>query len=115
MQTGTWDNSKIDIVSDITSIPRPDQSYDAIMCTEVFEHIPDPKAALLEFNRLLKKGGYLLMTAPFSSLTHFAPYHFATGFNRYFYEHHLGNLGFEILDLQMNGNFLKWWRRNCEG
>jgi SAM-dependent methyltransferase len=107
LQTGTWDNSKIDIVSDITSIPRPDQSYDAIMCTEVFEHIPDPKAALLEFNRLLKKGGYLLMTAPFSSLTHFAPYHFATGFNRYFYEHHLGNLGFEILDLQMNGNFFE--------
>lgn len=108
LQTGTWDNTKLDIVSDITEIPRPDQSFDAVMCTEVFEHIPDPIAALREFDRLLKKDGYLLITAPFASLTHFAPYHFATGFNRYFYEHHLGLLGFEILDLQQNGNYFEY-------
>jgi hypothetical protein len=53
----------------------------------------------------LKKGGLLILTAPFCSLTHFAPYHFATGFNRYFYEHHLGRLGFEILELESNGNY----------
>ena len=108
LQTGEWDNSKLDIVSDITAIPRPDHSFDAIMCTEVFEHIPDPVSALKEFDRLLKKDGYLLITAPFASLTHFAPYHFATGFNKYFYEHHLGQLGFEILDLQMNGNYFEY-------
>jgi ubiquinone/menaquinone biosynthesis C-methylase UbiE len=108
LQTGTWDTSKLDIVSDITSIPREDASFDAIMCTEVFEHIPDPIAALREFSRLLKKGGYVLITAPFASLTHFAPYHFATGFNRYFYEHHLKALGFELLDLQMNGDYFEF-------
>lgn len=108
LQTGTWDNSKLDIVSDITAIPRPDTSFDAIMCTEVFEHIPDPISAMKEFSRLLKKDGYLLITAPFTSLTHFAPYHFASGFNRYFYEHHLASFGFEILDLQMNGNYFEF-------
>jgi ubiquinone/menaquinone biosynthesis C-methylase UbiE len=108
LQTGTWDNTKLDIVSDITEIPRPDQSFDAIMCTEVFEHIPDPVRALNEFDRLLKKGGYVLITAPFASLTHFAPYHFASGLSRYFYEHHLNKLGFEILDLQMNGNYFEY-------
>src|ERR1700730_6135442 len=35
LQTGIWDNSQIDIVSDITAIPRPNASFDAIMCTEV--------------------------------------------------------------------------------
>ena len=84
IQTGTWDNTRLDIVSDITSIPLPDQSVDAIMCTEVFEHIPNPVLAIKEFSRLVKPGGYLLITAPFASLTHFAPYHFASGFSRFF-------------------------------
>ncbi len=108
LQTGTWDNSKLDIVSDIVAIPLPDHSVDAIMCTEVFEHIPDPVAALREFTRLLKPGGYLLVTAPFASLTHFAPYHFASGLSRFFYEHHLKELGFQINDLQLNGNFFEY-------
>lgn len=108
MHTGTWDNSKLDIVSDITSIPRADASFDAIMCTEVFEHVPDAVSALRELNRLLKPGGFLLITAPFASITHFAPYHFATGFNRFFYEHHLKEMNYNIEDLQMNGNYFEY-------
>jgi ubiquinone/menaquinone biosynthesis C-methylase UbiE len=108
MQTGTWDNTKLDIVSDITTIPLSDQSVDAIMCTEVFEHIPNPVLAIKEFSRLLKPGGYLLITAPFASLTHFAPYHFASGFSRFFYEKHLPENGFAIEDLNLNGNFFEY-------
>jgi ubiquinone/menaquinone biosynthesis C-methylase UbiE len=108
LQTGTWDNTQLDIVSDITSIPRPDASFDAIMCTEVLEHVPDPVAAIKELNRLLRPGGYLLITAPFCSITHFAPYHFATGFNRFFYEHHLKHMGYNIIDLNGNGNYFEY-------
>jgi ubiquinone/menaquinone biosynthesis C-methylase UbiE len=108
LQTGTWDNSGLDIVSDIVDIPLSDGSVDAIMCTEVLEHIPNPVAALKEFTRLLKPNGYLLLTAPFVSLTHFAPYHFATGLSRFFYEHHLAELGFLINDLQLNGNYFEF-------
>lgn len=108
LQTGTWDNTRLDIVSDITSIPLDDRSVDAIMCTEVIEHIPDPVSAIREFGRLVKPGGYLLITAPFASLTHFAPYHFATGFNRFFYEKHLPDNGFKIEDLSMNGSFFEY-------
>jgi SAM-dependent methyltransferase len=108
LQTGTWDNSKLDIVCDITSIPRPNASFDAIMCTEVLEHVPDAVKALDELDRLLKPNGYLVITAPFTSLTHFAPYHFSTGFNKYFYEHHLKRLNYEILDLNVNGNYFEF-------
>src|SRR6187401_434021 len=108
LQTGTWDNSKLDIVSDILSIPLPDHSVDAIMCTEVLEHIPDPLGAIREFSRLVKPGGYLLITAPFASLTHFAPYHFASGLSRFFYEKHLPDNDFKITDLQLNGNFFEY-------
>jgi len=108
LQTGKWDNSKLDIVSDILSIPLPDHSVDAIMCTEVLEHIPDPLGAIKEFGRLMKPGGYLLITAPFTSLTHFAPYHFASGLSKFFYEKHLPDNNFEITDLQLNGNFFEY-------
>ena len=108
LQTGSWDNSKLDIVSDILSIPLPDHSMDVVMCTEVLEHIPDPAAAIKEFGRLVKPGGYLLITAPFASLTHFAPYHFASGLSRFFYEKYLPENGFEIMKLDFNGNFFEY-------
>jgi len=95
LQTGTWDQTKLDIISDITEIPEPDGSFDAIMCIEVFEHLPDPALAMKEFARLLKSGGQLIITAPFCSLTHFAPYHFGTGYNTYYYEHHLKKNGYD--------------------
>lgn len=105
LQTGTWDTSKIDIVSDIANIPEPDASFDAILCSEVFEHLPSPHLALAEFQRLLKPGGKLILTAPFASLVHFAPYHYATGFSRYWYEYHLPKCGFEIGELTPNGDW----------
>jgi len=105
LQTGSWDTSRIDIVSDIIDIPEPDASFDAILCTEVLEHVPEPVAVLKELARLLRAGGTLIVTAPFCSNTHFAPYHYATGFNRYFYEIHLPKLGFDIIEMVTNGNF----------
>ena len=105
LQTGVWDISKIDIVSDIVSIPMPDASYDGILCTEVIEHVPDPIGAIKEITRLLKPGGQLILSAPFTSLTHFAPYYFCTGFNKYFYEHHLVNNGLEIVEMSPNGDY----------
>jgi ubiquinone/menaquinone biosynthesis C-methylase UbiE len=109
IQTGEWDVSKTDIISDIIKIPQPDASFDTILCTEVFEHIPDPISALSEFHRLLKSGGEVIISAPFNSLTHFAPYHYCTGFNKYFYEHHLSKLGFTITEITANGDWSEYF------
>ena len=105
LQTGTWNTSQIDIVSDIVAIPLPDATFDAILCSEVFEHIPDPLKALDEFGRLLKPGGQLIITAPFASIVHFAPQFYATGFSRYWYEHHLPPRGFRVTSLTANGDW----------
>jgi len=105
LQTGMWDARQVDILCDITRIPEPDASFDVILCSEVFEHLPDPLKALDEFERLLKPGGTLIITAPFASLVHFAPYHFSTGFSRYWYETHLPARNFEIKELTANGDW----------
>lgn len=110
LQPGVWDTSRIDLVCDITAIPEPDESFDAILCSEVLEHIPEPPKALDEFARLLKPGGTLILTAPFASLVHMAPYHYVTGFSRYWYEYHLPRHGFHIEELVPNGD----WFAYCE-
>lgn len=105
LQTGKWDISRIDIVSDITMIPVETGSFDVVLCTEVLEHVPDPVSALNEMNRILKNNGLIIITAPFCSLTHFAPYHFCDGFNKYFYDYHLKRLGYNIIEMTPNGDY----------
>ena len=105
LQTKKWDNSKLDIVSDIISIPVRDKSFDNILCTEVLEHISRPDLAIKEFSRILKKEGKLIITAPFCSQTHFAPFHFCTGFNIYWYRKIFKKYGFEIMEYSTNGNY----------
>jgi SAM-dependent methyltransferase len=108
LHTGTWDTSRIDLVCDIVNIPEPDAAFDAILCSEVFEHLPNAILALDEFSRLLKPGGRLIITAPFASLVHFAPYHYATGFSRYWYEYHLSARHFAIQELASNGDWFSY-------
>jgi ubiquinone/menaquinone biosynthesis C-methylase UbiE len=108
LQMNEWEYGKLDIISDVTSIPRPDHSFDAVLCTEVIEHIINPLEAIKEFSRLLKPGGQLILTAPFCSMTHFAPYHFYSGYNRFFYQSVLPMHGFEIVEMQENGNYFEY-------
>ena len=105
LKSSKWDTSKVDIICDITNIPVPDESFDAIMCIEVLEHLPEPMLALDEFQRILKPGGKLILTAPFSSNLHMAPYHFYTGFTKFWYEYHLDKRNFNINEITFNGDW----------
>lgn len=109
LHTGPVDYSELDIVSDIIDIPLKDESVDAIMCIEVIEHVEDPLLVFKEFSRLLKKGGVLILTAPFNSLTHYSPYHYATGFSKFYYQKNLPKFNFEIVNIEPNGNYFEYF------
>ena len=66
-----------DIVAfDGRAIPFPESSFDAILCTEVLEHVEDPAGLVAEMLRVLRPGGVLLATVPFSARVHHVPYDF---------------------------------------
>merc|ERR1719217_1240005 len=65
-----------------------------IICEQVFEHIPQPEAAVREFARLLKPGGYLAVTMPYGPYLHNLPFHFNGGLTKGWFQHHLGEAGF---------------------
>jgi SAM-dependent methyltransferase len=55
----------------------PDGSVDMVICSEAFEHLPKPEAALAEFNRVLKPQGRIVIQSPNAlRLRNFNPFHF---------------------------------------
>jgi SAM-dependent methyltransferase len=48
----------------LDALPFTGAAFDAIVCTEVLEHVPADLAAVTELARVLKPGGTLLMSVP---------------------------------------------------
>ena len=62
-----------DMLYDGKRIPPPDESVDIVLCTQVLEHVPDPSQLMREMARVLRVGGNLIVTAPFSYRLHAEP------------------------------------------
>ncbi len=52
------------IIMDVQNMDFEKSKFDVVIITEVLEHIPDDKKAVLEILRVMKSGGYLLLTVP---------------------------------------------------
>ncbi len=77
-----FDGPEVDVVYDGKHLPFPDDSFDAILCTQVLEHAEDVEQVCDEMVRVLKPGGLLIVTVPFIYFEHSAPYDFRR-FSRY--------------------------------
>ena len=72
----SWNYANIDYVAPLHKLPIADASFDAILCTEVLEHLEWPRESVREFFRVLKPGGRLFLTVPMSHDEHQIPYDF---------------------------------------
>ena len=62
------------ILFDGGSWPEGTRNADVVLCTEVLEHVKEPRGFLKEAFSALKPGGRLLLTVPFAARWHFVPY-----------------------------------------
>jgi SAM-dependent methyltransferase len=55
-----------DVRADLAApLPFTDAAFDAVICTEVLEHVADATVLLEELARVLRPGGYAVVTVPF--------------------------------------------------
>lgn len=84
-------------------MPFPDSSFDHVMCSEVLEHVPDPVFFMAEVSRLLRAGGTLVLTVPWSARLHHLPHDYFR-FTRYALVALMNRSGFGVLRVRERGN-----------
>jgi SAM-dependent methyltransferase len=96
-------NEQIDVLYDGKHLPFPDNHFDSIFTTEVFEHIFNLPEILKELNRVLKPGGKILITCPFAICEHEVPNDFAR-YTSFAMKYMLEQNNFSVLHLDKTGN-----------
>lgn len=59
-----------------SDIPMENNSIDSFICTEVLEHVLDPRKLISEMERVLADNGFGLVSVPWSARYHYIPYDF---------------------------------------
>lgn len=103
-------DSGADIIGSIENIPLGDSSIDSVVSTQVLEHVKNPQKAVSEFYRVLKSGGYCLVTAPQLNELHEEPNDYFR-FTKYGLEEMFKNSGFKIVLIDQRGGF---WSANMQ-
>jgi SAM-dependent methyltransferase len=101
-----WDYSGLDIHGELEHIPLRNSSVEYILCMVVLEHTRNPRQVLLEFARVLKKGGTLVMVVPFLWEEHQAPHDYFR-FTRYGVRSIFESLPFRLDMLEPMGGFFR--------
>lgn len=103
LQDPSWTYGPLDYVGDILEIPE--EAFDAVICTEVLEHVPDPVAALRRLSRVTAPRGRIILTVPFMSLMHQAPFWFSSGLSPFWFEYWSPRVDCDLRELTINGDY----------
>lgn len=96
----------IDVFYDGKRIPYDTDAFGSIFTTEVFEHVINLPEVLGEIGRVIRPGGYLMITCPFVIGEHEAPADYAR-YTSFAMRQMLEQNGFEIVLQEKLGNSLE--------
>ncbi len=106
-------NKRIEVFGSALVLPIRSESIDTVLSLQVLEHVPEPLDMLKEIRRVLRPGGYLILTAPHIWNVHEQPHDYYR-YTQYGLEHLLGKAGFEIVEVRpMAGYFVTAAARFC--
>jgi len=94
----------VDVVGRAEDIPFKDETFDSVVCTQVFEHLTEPFKAAKEIYRVLKKKGHCLISAPQVNEIHGEPYDYFR-YTKFGLIEIFSKSGFEILECDQIGGF----------
>lgn len=91
-----------EVVGDGTCLPFRDACADAVLCTQVMEHVRDPFGLVRELARVLKPGGVLVLSGPMYWRLHEEPHDYWR-FTRHGFLELARREGLEVVDLKDQG------------
>lgn len=97
--------SKVDIFADAYNIPVENNEFDTILCTEVIEHLEEPSLCFKEMYRILKHGGYAIITCPFFWHLHEEPRDFYR-YTKYGLKYLVKKNKFEVISIESRGGLV---------
>lgn len=103
------------IQADAAALPLRAAAFDAALCGEVLEHVPDPRAVLAEIARVLRPGATLLATVPFLFPIHADPHDYGR-YTDTFWRQTLTAAGFAQIEIERHGLYFsvmaEFWRQH---
>lgn len=102
------------VVASAALLPFAADSFDGVICTEVLEHLPDPRLCLAEIRRVLVPGGTVYLTAPMLWSMHYEPHDYYR-FTEYGLRHLTEEAGLAVLLVEPLGGLVSFASmRLCE-
>jgi SAM-dependent methyltransferase len=103
-----WNYTNLDYVGPLHEMPIENDLFDAVLCTQVLEHLEWPRESVKEMHRVLKPGGKLYMTVPMAQNEHQVPYDFFR-YTSYGIQSICEHAGFNEVDVKpFGGLWVRW-------
>ena len=102
-QGHSHENEQIDVFYDGVLLPFPDNYFDSVFSTEVFEHVFNLEEMILEIKRVMKPGAKILVTCPFAIPEHEQPNDYAR-YSSFGLKHLFEKNNFKVVEFEKIGN-----------
>lgn len=91
-----------DVQADAALLPFPGSVFDAVICSELLEHVPAPVEVVSEMHRVLKTGGVALICVPFMNRIHGDPFDYGR-YTDFYWNRILTGNGFGDVQIERQG------------